>query len=361
MNMRARLAYIMIGAALLALLTSCRESGSDTSEAARADFSIQKNLVDTMTLTQVQFSREIISNGTLKGVRRAELKFEAQGQIAKVNVRNGSRVGAGAAIASLSTESLENALQAARQSLEKARLDFYDNIIGYGYGSDTSAVPRDLVEVARVRSGYASAELNLRVAERNLREATLRAPFGGVVANLTAKPFEQSSGVVCTIIDNSSFEVQFPLLESEMPFAKVGQKVFVSPFIDPAARLEGTIKEVNPLVDERGQVSVTASVRGTRDLVEGMNVKVFIESDSEPQLVVPKSAVVMRDGYDVIFTLDTAAMKAQWLYVDILQSNSTHHAVSGCKKKNTRVDAGLIVITDGNLNLADGSNVEIRR
>ena len=104
-----------------------------------------------------------------------------------------------------------------------------------------------------------------------------------------------------------------------------------------------------------------ASVRGTRGLVEGMNVKLFLRSEGTPRLVVPKSAVVMRDGYDVIFTLDTASMKAQWLYVDIAGSNSTHHAITGSERKRTEVSEGVVVITSGNLNLADGSAVEIRK
>lgn len=321
----------------------------------------EKNVVDTMTLRRVPFSRELVSNGTLEGARRAELAFPSGGTVAKVYVHNGSRVKVGSPIAALDTEALELALENARQSLERARLDYLDRLVSYGYGSDTTQIPAELREAARSRSGYAAAELSVRIAEMNLHGAVLRAPFSGVVANLKVKPWEQASGTVCLVIDDSTLDVRFTLLESELPGIFIGQTVAVAPFIDPDARYEGRIREINPFVDAKGQVSVLASLRGARGLVEGMNVKLYIRSEGTLQLVVPKGAVVMRDGYDVVFTLDTLQMKAQWLYVDIAGSNTTDHAVTGCAKKRTEVHEGAVVIISGNLNLADGSAVEIRK
>lgn len=351
---------VLLVAILLPLLFSCKGKADDA-DAARAVPVAEKNLVDTMTLRRTLFSREIVSNGVLEGARRAELAFAASGTVAKVYVHNGSRVQKGSPIAELDTEALTLALANARQSLERSRLDYLDRLVSYGYGSDTTQVPADLRESARIRSGYSAAELAVRTAELNLRAAVLRAPFSGVVANLKVKPWEQASGTVCVIIDDGTFDVRFPLLESELPAIAVGRGVAVAPFIDPEARYEGRIREINPFVDEKGQVSVVASLRGARGLVEGMNVKLYIRSEGTPQLVVPKSAVVMRDGYDVVFTLDTAQMKAQWLYVDIAGSNSTDHAITGCARKRTEVQEGAVVITSGNLNLADGSSVEIRQ
>lgn len=351
---------VLLAAILFPLLFSCKGKADDA-DAARAVPVAEKNLVDTMTLRRTLFSREIVSNGVLEGARRAELAFAASGTVAKVYVHNGSRVQKGSPIAELDTEALTLALANARQSLERSRLDYLDRLVSYGYGSDTTQIPGDLRDAARIRSGYAAAELAVRTAELNLRGAVLRAPFSGVVANLKVKPWEQASGTVCVVIDDGTFDVRFPLLESELPAIAVGRSVTVSPFIEPEVRYEGRIREINPFVDAKGQVEVVASVRGARGLVEGMNVKLYIQSEGTLQLAVPKSAVVMRDGYDVIFTLDTTAMKAQWLYVDIVGSNTTHHAVTGCERKRTEVHEGAIVITSGNINLADGSAVEIRQ
>ncbi|MBQ5827327.1 MAG: efflux RND transporter periplasmic adaptor subunit, partial [Bacteroidales bacterium] len=240
--------------------------------------------------------------------------------------------------------------------------DLYDALIGFGYGRDTNNVPAEILNVAKIRSGYASALNSYKIAQIALQNATLTAPHSGVVANLTVKPHEYSSEAVCTIIDDSAFNVEFKVLEGELPYIATGREVAVQPFIDVTQNYSGTIKEINPFVDEKGQIAVTASISNKwGKLIEGMNVKVFIKSTKENLPIVPKSAVVMRDGYDVLFVFNPQTGKAEWRYVDILHSNSTHHVVRGHKEKDVQLDEGEAIIISGNLNLADGSDVEIRK
>lgn len=49
-----------------------------------------------------------------------------------------------------------------------------------------------------------------------------------------------------------------------------------------------------------------------------------------------------------------------WTYVDIAHSNVNSFAITGCKRKETSIAEGDIVITSGNLNLADGTEVKLR-
>ena len=75
--------------------------------------------------------------------------------------------------------------------------------------------------------------------------------------------------------------------------------------------------------------------------------------------VVPKDAVVERDGYHVVFMYEDG--KAVWTYVDVIHSNINSYAITGCLKKETAIREGDIVITSGNLNLADGSDVRLKQ
>jgi hypothetical protein len=45
--------------------------------------------------------------------------------------------------------------------------------------------------------------------------------------------------------------------------------------------------------------------------------------------------------------------------VDIAYSNLTSFAITGCEKKETELHEGDIVITSGNLNLADDTEVRV--
>ena len=358
MNLRAGILIVFAAA-----LVGCGSKSDKTeSELAKDSYKIEKNTVDTMHLRKQPFNRETISNGILKGVARAELRFKTPGVVEYVPVHNGSRVKKGDVIAKLDTQTLQLDYERAQQSLGKAQLDLYDALIGFGYGRDTNNVPADILNVAKIRSGYSSALNSYKIAQIALQNTTLTAPHSGVVANLTVKPHEYSSEAVCTIIDDSAFNVEFKVLEGELPYIATGRDVAVQPFIDVTQNYSGTIKEINPFVDEKGQIAVTASIsnKGGK-LLEGMNVKVFIKSVKENLPTVPKSAVVMRDGYDVLFVFNPQTGKAEWRYVDILHSNSTHHVVRGHKEKDVQLDEGEAIIISGNLNLADGSDVEIRK
>lgn len=335
---------------------------NDVGEAARSEFVAQRNLVDTMLLKKAPFSKEIISNGNLRAVNRAALVFGTSGEIAKVFKKNGESVKKGDTVAVLNTLRQRLALNKAKNNLEKAELDFYDNLLGFGYGKDTAAIPADVVKVAAIRSGYISAKHDLASAELDMANAAVIAPFNGVVANLEMKPYEQAAEAGCSIIDNSLFDIEFNLLESELNYISLGQSVRIVPYINPSASYNGKISSLNPVIDDKGQVKITASLSNKAgNLIDGMNVKIFIESAYAHKLIVPKSAVVVRDGYDVLFIYNPSTSKAEWVYVDILESNSTHHVVCGNEKKNAQLDAGVIVIVSGNLNLAEGSNVEIKR
>ncbi|MEZ7954671.1 MAG: efflux RND transporter periplasmic adaptor subunit [Bacteroidales bacterium] len=347
----------------LAMLISCsgKNSGNSEGNSTKADFVAEKNLVDTMVLVKKDFNKQIISNGKLRAVNKCELKFFTSGEIEKIFVSNGMTVTKGQVIAKLNTQSASIRLEQASQRMDKAELDFADILIGFGYGKDTANIPKDILKVAKVRSGYISSINDLKLAKLELNNANLRAPFSGKIANLKAKEYEQSSGAICTLIDDSAFEVDFNLLESEISFVKVGQTVKVASFVNPDTFYRGVVTQINPMVDDKGQINILAKVSNSGGkLLEGMNVKVLVENLIKNQLVVPKSAVVMRDNFEVLFRYDGKGM-AMWTYVNVVFSNSDSHVVAANPEKNAELNVNDVIITSGNLNLADGSNVEIRK
>lgn len=354
--------FLLISLALTLLLScSGKNSGNSEGSATKADFVAEKNLVDTMVLVKRDFNKQIISNGKLRAINKCELKFLTSGEISKIFVSNGKSVSKGQVIAKLNTQTASIRLEQASQRMDKAELDFADILIGFGYGRDTANVPKDILKVAKVRSGYTSSINDLKLTKLELSNANLIAPFSGKIANLKAKEYEQSSDAICTLIDDSAFEVDFNLLESEISFVKVGQTVKVASFVNPDTFYRGVVTQINPMVDDKGQINILAKVSNSGGkLLEGMNVKVLIENLIKNQLVVPKSAVVMRDNFEVLFRYDGNG-KAMWTYVNVAFSNSDSHVVAANPEKNAELNVNDVIITSGNLNLADGSNVEIKK
>ncbi len=314
----------------------------------------ESNQVTVMPLAEEDFEAVLISNGKLTAQRRAELRFEAAGELERVLVRNGERVTAGQEIARLDTFRLQNALRKAEEAYQKAKLDMQDALIGQGYMlSDTARVPASVAALARTQSGYEQAQAEYDLARYEASHAVIRAPFAGIVANLFSKSnnWVTADEPFCLVIDPSAMEVDFSVLENELTLIRVGDEVGVSPFADPAVEARGSISEINPVVDEDGLVRVKALVRSSSRLFDGMNVRVRVNRSLGKQLVVPKGAVVMRSGKQVVFTLD--GDKARWNYVTTgLENDSCYTIVEGLK-------VGDQVITSGNINLAHEAPVQV--
>ena len=311
--------------------------------------------VTTTTLKSVDFEHELVSNGKIKAQTVAELKFQTAEVIAKIHVKNGSHVEKGQRIAELETYALNNRLNQAKDALERSRLEYQDVLIGQGYKLDNpEAVPEEIMQLAKVKSGYNSAQTQFDMATYDLEKATLVAPISGVVANLFAKPHTLSSPseVFCNIIDTRSLEVEFTVLENELGFIKMGDNVKIAPFSIPDLIVNGRVTEINPWVDENGMVQIKASVGYHARLVEGMNVRVSTFRSAGKQWVVPKTAVVLRTGKQVVFTVVDG--KAIWNYVDTGLENATQYTITG----ETLKEGDQIVVT-GNINLAHESPVEI--
>lgn len=347
----------------LCLVQACGNHTENSQDAdGKLKYEPKVNSVEVIRLENKTFVRQIVANGKLCARARSSMAFKTSGVIVEANVENGQYIQKGSVIARQDAENLELAMEAARIALDKARLDYYDVLVGQGYAAeDTVSVPDNVKTMARMRSGYDAAYNNLRKAESDYRGAVLKAPFSGKVADVKLQKFDMSgTEPFCTIIDDSVFDVDFVVLESEYQLIEKGLSVKVEPFAtENRSPLEGRITSINPSVDKNGQVAVKASVRNDGSLVDGMNVKVFVEKPAADMLVVPKSAVIIRDNEEVLFRYSRG--QSVWTYVNVIMANSRECAVSANAERGAELNAGDTVIVSGNLNLADGSKVEIKQ
>ena len=346
------MAYVCIG------LTSCGNKKKEASvEMEKHQQTLSETYVDTMTLRTSTFDKQIVCNGRLRAKAKSELNFVTQGITAEIFVREGVKVPKGALIASLDKHERLRELEKAEKELERAKVELVDKLIGLGYDATMQGIPDDVMKRAEVTSGYFSAQYQLQSAKKALNECNLYAPFSGRIANLEARPYQNNSKI-CTLIDDSQFEVEYKILEAELSCVRKGQKIRVSPFISDSLTFEGVITEINPLVDDKGLIKIMARLDNKDNiLIDGMNVRIIIEEQVRNMFVVPKDAVVERDGYHVVFIYKDG--QAVWTYVDVVHSNISSLAITGCQRKETSIHEGDIIITSGNLNLADGTEVKL--
>lgn len=318
----------------------------------------EKNEVTVQVLKRQTFEHELVSNGKVVAGGLADLRFETGGIIAHIYVKNGERVRQGQKLAELDKFRLTNKTMQAKNALDKAKLELQDVLIGQGYpADDTTKVPTDIMQLARVKSGYDQSLSQYELARYEEEHATLTALFDGIVANLFSKLYNMAntSDVFCTIVGTQSMEADFTVLESELPLIKNGDKVIITPYSDVSAKYEGRIVQINPLVDDKGMVRVKAVADGKGKLFSGMNIRVNVYRSLDGQLVIPKSSVVLRSGRQVVFTLKKG--KAKWNYVKTGLENAGDYAlIEGVEDK---LEEGDTIIVTGNVNLAHEAPVVV--
>lgn len=345
---------------VVALVGCGKKKEADVAEMARLEYADESVEVEVMVLKEVPFQRQIATNGRLRARNKSTLSFKGQGVIERIMVSNGQSVGAGTVLAELDKTDAQNSLTAALQNFEKAKIDLNDAIIGFGYKNmDDPDIPERTMELARIRSGYNTAELNLKGARNTLADCTLRAPFAGKVADIKGNPHERNAGDFCTLVDDSRLVVDFSVLETELEFVKNGNVVKVASFFEPDDHVNGRIVSVNPLVDKNGQVLAEAEIANNGAFIDGMNVRLLVEKELPHKLVVPKRAVVMRDNQQVLFRYRDG--RAQWTYVNTVMDNSDEYVVEANLDRQADLQAGDTVIISGNMNLAHETAVSIKQ
>jgi membrane fusion protein, multidrug efflux system len=334
-------------------LYSCKTKNvGDLEEMARRSSSPEAVPVKTIKLEPSVFYHELISNGKTYSMRKAIVPFRVNGLIQELKIKNGQKVTVGELLAVIDDKEFSTGLQKARLVLDQAQLDFRNELISYYMTEDTSKLSESQVMNAKMRSGLIAAQITYREALYNYNNTRITAPIDGIIANLEARELNLSQNYkdLCTVISDETMEVEFPVIESEFGFISNGMPVGIIPFISDSITIPGFISQINPQVDENGMVKIKAEFRNNGKIIDGMNVRVLIRKSVPDRLVVPKEALVVRQGKDVIFVRQDSL--AIWKYVTVEYENSKTVSIK------EGLQPGDLVIVSGNVNLAHETIVQ---
>ena len=344
---------------LTLLLLACNgkeKQKKEDEQYARIEQQDEKTIVKAQVAREDRFNLELVSNGKAEANRKATLNFDVADVVKKVNVKNGDRIRKGDIIAEVDDEKAKQTLEDALLSLKKAVLDLKLSIINEGFKTldDTIKLTALRKEAMYLQCGYTSSLKAFEKAEKEYTLIKTRAPFDGIIADLEAKPYNQTSVYksLCTLIDDSKMEVVFNVLETEIGNLHSGMEVEITPYANHKYTLTGKITEVNPRIDENGMVKVKAVTdNDKRLLVDGMNVSILIKRQIDHKIIIPKTAVLPRQGKKVVFIYQKG--KAMWRYVTTGYENSTEVSIE------EGISPGDTVIYDNNLGLSHMNTVVI--
>lgn len=285
--------------------------------------------------------------GVIRGDTETSLSFKVTGQLNRIGPaadaedwKEGTPVAAGAELAQLDTANFVSAVSAARARADLARASFARNSELYAAAN----LSKNDFEASRAQKE--TAEADLAQAEQNLRDTTLRAPYGGIVLARLAKngEFAGAGRAVLRLGDFRRVSIEVGAPDTLLSQLAVGQSYVVQVSAFEGEDFAGTISEIGTAAAENSRLfRVVLKVDNPQGrLKSGMTASVRLGATvATPAqgVVVPLSALVAtsRTGNGAAVFVVGADQRAQ------------ERAI-----KTADILASSIVVTDG---LRAGENV----
>ena len=233
------------------------------------------NLVATVQRGNLNIN--ILASGNLATAREENLAFYSAGNVQEVLVKIGDAVESGKVLAKLDTATLEISLTQAQINVEKARLNLSNAVSG----NDGKAP--DPLNISSMEQDLKIAQANLAVAEKLLRQATIVAPFAGLIASVNVVPGDQvtASAVAVRLIDPVNFQTDVLVNETQVYQLKIGTPATVQVVAVPNVTFPAIVK----LISETPTVSsnvVNYTVTVALDPVDAAAVKALSAAQTAP-------------------------------------------------------------------------------
>jgi len=143
----------------------------------------------------------------------------------------------------------------------------------------------------------AQAQTTLQEALNALSDATLTAPFDGVITAVHLSPGEYASGLAAEIVDNNSLEVILNVDEIDVGQLALGQEAVVTMETWPKDEIKSEVTAIAPSASDNSSGIVSYNVHLSLDgtdlpILVGMTANADLITDvGEGVLLVPNSAV----------------------------------------------------------------------
>lgn len=263
----------------------------------------------TLAVAQQQIADEKAVFATVESISVVPARGRIGGTVVQLGVREGDRVTAGQAIASIGDEklvlqmkSLDAQIEALQAQANQAQLDFTrtEGLVERGI------LPRVKLDEQRTALNVADNGLRAKTAERavineQLNQGQVLAPADGrVLKRLITVGSVVLAGDPIVTVAQQNFKLRLRVPERHARLLKAGDKVRVDGAeLAGDAPKWGVIDLVYPQIEE-GRVIADASVEGLGEYFVGDRLRVWISGGTRTAFVIPASYVTTRFGLDYV-------------------------------------------------------------
>lgn len=277
----------------------------------------------------------ITANGYVVARTKASVSSKILGRLAWIGVTEGSRVKTGdviariedaeyaaaAANAQANVNQFEAQLAQAKRELKRSQSLRADNLV------PESALETAQTSVEVLTAQLASARAQARLAEANLANTRVVAPFAGTVLRKDAEvgeivaPSSAGGGLtrtaIVTMADLQTLEVEVDVNEAYIAQVRNGQDARITLDAYPDTSFTGRVRQVVPTADrQKATVLVKVSIldRDPRILSEMGAKVVFVSRGADRaaaprRVMAPSAAVVQENGSAHVWVVENEAVR----------------------------------------------------
>jgi len=347
------------GFACLLLVLGCGEEEVAETKQEATPVTVERVVAEAIEV-------RIEATGQLIARDRAEAAAEVAGQITEMNVDEGTAVEAGDVVMTIDPERRRLELNSARAMMDEARAAVRESerdfrrrkeLFGRNVASQTQLDQAE-TELTLAKSRLMGAQAQLDVAERALEDATVRAPFAGLIAHryVSRGEYVTAGTKLYELVSLNPIEVEFYLTEADSARVEMGQRVAVRVAPYPDEVFHGVVSAIAPVIDEKSR---TLRVKAQIDNEEvrlrpGLFARIDLGLDTRENVVmVPEQAVLQRADGAVVFRATPDGRVERVVVETGITREGRIEIVSG-------IAAGDHIVIRGNFRLADGQPVTPR-
>lgn len=306
--MKNKTRWLIIAVIVLALIAGiwrALASKRAQKEAAAAPAVVQTHIElansDVLTASVRDITQGLAISGTVKALNYAVIKARVAGEIKDITVREGDAVTAGQVLARIDPTEYQRRWQqaqeqalAAKAQMEIAQRQWDSNkaLVEQGFISKTAS-DNSLASYQGALASHKAAIAGADVARKSLDDATLVAPFSGVIALRAAQLGERVSidAKILELVDLRQLEVEAPLSPSDSIDVRVGQ-VATLQLEDRPTYVKAKVQRISPSA-QAGSRSVMVYLRldQPQGLRHGLFAKGTLGLGKSQVMAVPLSAV----------------------------------------------------------------------
>lgn len=337
-------------------LGGCEEEIPDVVERIRA--------IKTITLAEVASGQVRKYSGIIEATVSSTLSFQVSGRVQSVAVQLGDRVTEGQVLATIDTKPYELNIQAAEAELSKARAVLSEKQQQFNRRKtlfDKGWVAKAALEQAQVglRSGqsqvnFAISQLNL--AQRDLDNTKLAAPFDGVISERTIDAFvEVGAGrKVFEINAEGALEVAFDVPETSISRITLGMPASIVFAAENTCVCNARVTKIGTSAGDANAFPVKAALLDPpATVLPGMTAEltIVLEGDKgETAYLMPIAALVPEgnppEGFVFVYDSETSTVRKTAVRLTTATNNMVG-VMEGIKAGDVIAVAGVSFLKDG--------------